>query len=324
MAARNRALPSTRVSRVSETQVPAGRALGQTGYLAAAGYVEQLIAELGEVASVHDRLVLADGPPRPVAWAQNVWHDPVELSIGSIGEGARALRAIQRNWALYSCDHHRRAALVAEKLPHVSAQPLRFPAAPPSAPLGSWSLIDRDTIIAAARCSSPFVNGEPRFVEDRDNPPNRAYLKVWEALTRLQQRPQPGELCLDLGASPGGWTWALHQLGARVISVDKAPLDPRVAALPGVEHRLESAFSLTPSSLGQVDWLFCDMACYPERLLGLVRQWLSAGACRRMLCTIKFQGATDHAVAAEFAAIPGSQLFHLSCNKHELTWALVG
>ena len=43
-----------------------------------------------------------------------------------------------------------------------------------------------------------------------------------------------------------------------------------------------------------------------------------------MLCTIKFQGATDHAIAAEFAAIPGSRMFHLTCNKHELTWALLG
>jgi 23S rRNA (cytidine2498-2'-O)-methyltransferase len=41
------------------------------------------------------------------------------------------------------------------------------------------------------------------------------------------------------------------------------------------------------------------------------------------LCTLKFQGETDHATARAFAAIPGSQLLHLSCNKHELTWALV-
>lgn len=308
---------------MSETPAPVPTPLGQTAYLAAPDFVEQLIAELGEVAAVHDRLVFADGGPRTAAWAQNVWHDPVSLRIGSINDGARALRSIQRNWALYSLAHHGRAALIAEKLPHVSARPLEFPADPPSAPLGSWTLIERDTIIAAPHCSSPFANGEPRFVEDRENPPNRAYLKVYEALTTLGERPQRGELCLDLGASPGGWTWALDQLGARVISVDKAPLDPRVAALHGVEHRLESAFSLDPLEFGAVDWLFCDMACYPDRLLRLVQKWMAAGICRRMLCTIKFQGATDHAIAAEFAAIPGSRMFHLTCNKHELTWALL-
>src|SRR5436309_1011333 len=30
-----------------------------------------------------------------------------------------------------------------------------------------------------------------------------AYLKLWEALTLLKCRPAPGEICLDLGGSPG-------------------------------------------------------------------------------------------------------------------------
>ncbi len=308
---------------MTDSVPPAAQPLGQTAYLAAPGFVQQVVDELGDVVAVHDRLVLADGLARPVAWAQNIWREPVSLRIGSVNDGARALRSIQRNWALYSCAHHGRAALIQDKLPYVAAKPLVFPAAPPSAPLGSWTLVERDRIIAAGNCSSPFVNGEPRFVEDRENPPNRAYLKLWEALTVLGQRPAPGEVCLDLGASPGGWTWVLQGLGARVISVDKAPLDPRVSSLPRVESRRQSAWALAPDELGPVDWLFSDMACYPERLLRLVREWMAAGTCSRFVCTIKFQGETDHATAADFAAIPGSQLFHLSCNKHELTWALV-
>ena len=47
---------------------------------------------------------------------------------------------------------------------------------------------------------------------------------------------------------------------------------------------------------------------------------LAAGTCRRFVCTIKFQGETEHATAARFAAIPGSTLRHLYHNKHELTW----
>jgi 23S rRNA (cytidine2498-2'-O)-methyltransferase len=60
--------------------------------------------------------------------------------------------------------------------------------------------------------------------------------------------------------------------------------------------------------------------CYPARLLALVERWLAAGTCRRFVCTIKFQGETDHATASRFAAIPGSRLHHLFHNKHELTW----
>jgi 23S rRNA (cytidine2498-2'-O)-methyltransferase len=113
-------------------------------------------------------------------------------------------------------------------------------------------------------------------------------------------------------------------MGARVISVDKAPLDPEVSRLPGIEHRRESAFALDPESVGTVDWLFSDVVCYPARLLALVERWLKAGTCRRLVCTIKFQGATDHATAARFAAIPGSTLRHLFHNKHELTWIKPG
>src|SRR3954464_8873489 len=109
-------------------------------------------------------------------------------------------------------------------------------------------------------------------------------------------------------------------MGARVVSVDKAPLAPDVARLPGIEHRRQSAFALDPASVGCVDWLFSDVVCYPARLLALVERWLEAGTCRRFVCTIKFQGTTDHATAARFAAIPGSTLRHLFHNRHELTW----
>ncbi len=294
---------------------------GLTAYLAPEGYVGDLLVELGPaVSAVLGRLVLAEGPPRPAAWVANLWHEPQRIPIKSIGDAAQKLCAIQRNWALYSHAHHRRAALIAERLPKVSAKPLVFGAPAPTAPLGSWTLLDADTVLAAARCSSPFPNGEMSFVEDRAAPPSRAYLKLWELFTLLGEKPRPGELCLDLGSSPGGWTWVLQSLGARVISVDKAPLDPRIAALPGVTMRRESAFALEPQKIGGIDWLFSDVVCYPRRLLALVERWVAAGNCRRFVCTLKFQGPTDHETARSFAAIPGSRLLHLHHNKHELTW----
>ena len=294
-----------------------------TAYLAAEGFEAELAEELGEEAAQIGRLFLLSGPPRPAAWAANVWHDPVTLPIASIGDGAKQLRAIQRNWAVYSHAHHRRAALLQEKLPKVSAKPLTFGDPVPTAPLGSWTLLDETTILAAARCSSPFPNGEVQFVEDKTAPPSRAYLKLWEGLTLLGVKPGPGELCLDLGSSPGGWTWVLQSLGPKVISVDKAPLDPAISALPNVEMRRESAFGLDPRTIGPVDWLFSDVICYPARLYAMIERWLKAGTCRNFVCSVKFQGATDHETARRFAAIPGSRLMHLHNNKHELTWALI-
>jgi 23S rRNA (cytidine2498-2'-O)-methyltransferase len=305
---------------LSAEAAEAPRRLGLTGYLAAEGYLDQLRHELGEPPAIeHGRLLFAPGPPKPLAWAANVWRDPVEIPIRSIKHGASKLRAIQRNWVLYSHAHHRRAALIAAELPSVSAKKLVFPSLPPRAPLGSWTLLNERMIIAAADCSSPFPNGEARFVEDREGPPNRAYLKLWEALTLAGRWPQPGETCLDLGASPGGWTYALARLGARVISVDKAALDPKVAALPNVEVRRDSAFALEPADVGPVDWLFSDVVCYPDRLHTLLAKWLASGLCRHAVCTVKFQAPTDFAAQAKFAALPG-RLVHLHHNKHELTW----
>jgi len=294
--------------------------LNQTIYLAPEGFVDDLVAELGDVAAVEDRLVFADGPPRPAAWAQNVWFDPVRIEFESIKDAARKLRAIQRNWALWSLRHHRRASLIQENLPHVSAKPVVFPSPVPTAPLGSWTLLDEFTLVAAARCSSPYRHGEVSFVENRTAPPNRAYLKLWEALTRMGEQPGPGSRCLDLGSSPGGWTWVLHELGADVISVDKAPLAPEIAALPRVTFRQESAFGLKPQDIGPLDWLVCDVICYPQRLLRLVEAWMQTGQVKRFVCTLKFQAETDHETARAFAAIPGGRVEHLFHNKHELTW----
>jgi 23S rRNA (cytidine2498-2'-O)-methyltransferase len=297
-----------------------------TAYLAAEGFESQLREELGRVGvavrAEHGRLLLSDMSAHEAAWAANIWRDCVELPVVSIGTAAKALRNVQRNWAMYAPYHHRRAALIQAKLPHVSAKPVVFPAAVPAAPLGSWTLLAPDRMLAATSCSSPFPNGEVELVEDKVGPPSRAYLKLWEALVRLRRWPQPGERCLDLGASPGGWTWVLAGLGAQVIAVDKAPIDPRVAAMPGVEWRGESAFGLDPDSVGPVDWLFSDVICYPARLFKLVERWRASGLVKNFVCTIKFQGETDHETAAAFARLPGARVLHLHYNKHELTFML--
>lgn len=295
--------------------------MSRTAYLAPEGFEAQLREELGRgIVAEHGRLLLAEGEAAPAAWAANTWFDAQEVEIGSIGDAAAKLKNIQRNWVAYAPLHHRRAKLITEKLPHVSAKPLNFGQPLPSAPLGSFTLLAPDRLLYAARCSSPMPHGEFVFNEDREGPPSRAYLKLWEALTRFGTMPKPGDICLDLGASPGGWTWVLGNTGANVTAIDKAPLASNVAAMANVEWRQGSAFALDPAGFERVDWLCSDVICYPARLLKLVERWLATGQVRNAICTLKFQGETDHETARAFAAIPGSRLLHLHHNKHELTW----
>ena len=293
----------------------------RTAYFAAEGFEAPLAEELRRagimVSRWHGRLALSPDPPVHAAWAQDVWTAPVEIAAPSIGAAASALRAIQRNWSGYAVDHHRRSALIAAALPPIKQRLMAFPEPAPTAPLGAWTLLDAGRMLVSATKTSPWANGACGFAQDHIGPPSRAYLKLWEALTRIGAWPGPGQACIDLGAAPGGWTWAIARLGARVIAVDKAPLAPSVAAMPGVQERRESAFAMAPEP---ADWLFSDVVAYPARLLDLVERWIASGAVPRIVCTIKFQGETDHDAADAFARIAGGRLTHLFHNRHELTF----
>jgi 23S rRNA (cytidine2498-2'-O)-methyltransferase len=299
-----------------------------TAFLAPHGYLPQMQAELKRIVAKYDRLIVTEGPVQTSYWAQNVWYDARILPIKSIGDAASQLTQLQRNWWPFSYQLHRRMELIRGKLPHVAAKPLNFPESRPTSPLGSFTLIDPSTLLAAARCSSPFPNGEPSFVEYKEGPPSRAYLKLFETFTRLGFMPSPGEQCLELGASPGGWTWVLARVGAKVLGYDRAELDPNVSAMPGVTFAKGDAFGARPDrvqeKVGKVDWLFSDVICYPEKLFEFVSLWLTSGACENFVCTLKFQGEGHYDSIEKFMSIPGSRLMHLHNNKHELTWVRLG
>lgn len=292
-------------------------------YLAVPEREEELLDELTHagvrIRERHGRLFVTDDGPKRAAWASNVWLEPEYVEVESIADAAKALSSRGRTWSLYSQAHHRRAALIEAALPSADQPPLRFGDPYPKTNRGSWTLLEPGRLLASARCSSPLPNGELEFVEDR-TPPSRAYLKLWELFTLTGRKPARGESCLDLGSSPGGWTWVLAKAGARVISVDKAPLAPEVARMKGVRVVQSSAFALDPETHPAVDWLFSDVICYPGRLLEHVQRWLRAEKAKNFVCTLKFQGTTDHDVAREFARIKGSRIAHLHHNKHELTW----
>ena len=296
----------------------------KSAYLAAAGLTEPLLNELDGVIAIHDQLILSCKPFVDARWAQNIWRNPKTLRIESINDAANQLKGIQRNWCLYSHTLHRRANLILEKLPSVKCNPLSFPSPLPTSPLGSFTLLDKNTLLVSAECSSPFANGEAHFIEDKEGPPNRAYLKLYEALTFAGVVPQPGEFCIDVGGSPGGWAWVIHQCGAEVLSIDRSPLASSVAKLKGVSFQKRDAFTLLPeefqSQNRRIDWLFSDVICYPEKLYEWLMQWVESGLCKNFICTIKLKGTPDPSVIDKFAAIHNSRVLHLYHNKNELTW----
>ena len=300
------------------------QALDGFSYHAARGFLSHLLDEIPDRDRLDGELLTVLGQPRKAYWTRNVWEHPLVIEFASVGEAAEALRAIQRNWAPCPSRLHRRSALIAERLPPLPSKPKPFPFDLPDTPMGAFMLIDENSMLASPTCSSPFPNGEFEFEEDKEGPPSRAYRKLWEALVLAGKWPGAADRCLDAGAAPGGWTWALAQLGASVLAIDRAALEPRIAQMPGVEFRKGDAFALKPEDVGAVDWLFSDVICYPGALLEWVERWLASGLAHNFICTIKMQGeGPDRATTERFAAIPGSRVLHLWHNRHELCWIKV-
>lgn len=297
-----------------------------SAYLAAEGFLEPLLKELDGITDIKDRLVFSSQPATKSYWAQNIWHNPKIIQINSINDAARKLNSLQSNWCLYSHTLHRRAKLILDKLPPVISSPLSFPVSLSTTPPGSFTLLDENTLLVSTECSSPFPNGKALFVEDKNGPPNRAYLKLYEALTIAGTTPQPGEFCIDVGGSPGGWAWVINQCGANVLTIDRSSLSPSIQKLKGVTFQKRDAFKLLPGEFENqhIDWLFSDIICYPEKLYDWILEWVDSGICKNFICTIKFKGEPDLSIANKFNAIPGSKVQHLFHNKNELTWIKLG
>ena len=83
--------------------------------------------------------------------------------------------------------------------------------------------------------------------------PSSAYRKLLEAFACAHAEPQPGAVCVDLGACPGGWSAAMLRKGAVVTAVDRQPLAPGVMADPRLTFVQGDAFTFAPEHT-PVDW----------------------------------------------------------------------
>ncbi|MGN0728973.1 SAM-dependent methyltransferase [Treponema sp.] len=271
----------------------------------------------------------SDGSLRIPGFCRDAMIEPFILRFDSIGEAASELKKIQRSWASCSLSFFRRSSLIQEKLPYINLKPRVFPSKIPVSEIGLFCLLDKGMMLASAKTSSLFPAGRISFVEDHENPPSRAYLKLQESLTLAQtifgcSLPSADSRCFEAGACPGGWTYVLLNLGCSVLAVDRSELAPSLMKNPLVEFRAHDAFTLKPEALGKFDWVFSDVICYPERLLSWIKVWLESGMTKKMICTIKMQGRADWNLISQFEEIPDSRVVHLNYNKHELTFIHCG
>jgi 23S rRNA (cytidine2498-2'-O)-methyltransferase len=190
----------------------------------------------------------------------------------------------------------------------------------------TWTVFDEFIFY----CRKPFERfplGWHEFNEDKVQPPSRAYLKLWEIfLTQdfFDFSKLHKSQCIEVGCSPGGWTWVLAQYFKSVCAVDKAPLAPQLSEFKNITFLAEDAFKLTPSEFKTVRWFFSDIICTPQRMNSLVNHWLTDSTITHFVSTIKFKGAVDfkflHNFQIEKSLIGKSTIIHLYHNKNEVTW----
>jgi len=138
--------------------------------------------------------------------------------------------------------------------------------------------------IGARVALSLAAGGRARMKRTADAP-SRAAMKLDEALEWVGVSPGKGDLCVDLGSAPGGWTRRLLERGARVWSVDTGLLSPDLQKHARVKHFHQTAFAFTPEE--PCDWLFCDMAWRPLEVAQLLAKWARNRWAMQLVANIK-------------------------------------
>ena len=118
---------------------------------------------------------------------------------------------------------------------------------------------------------------------------SRAWLKLDEALAAFEVPVQAGQRACELGAAPGGASQRLLGLGLRVVGIDPAEIDPRVAEHPNFEHWQMRARDVRLKQLRGFDWLVTDMNIDPSSTMDALERVATApgSSLRGIIATLK-------------------------------------
>lgn len=251
-------------------------------------------------------------------WAQDVWSE-CQLAQG-YDNTLPLLKKLDRLGYYYSTEKNPIATKLIHKLKLIPEKRIKFPIKKEfSFKYYVWTAVE-DFIIYSTKPKSRYPAGWHEFDEDKNHPPNRAYLKLWEVLATQGLVIDPSESAIEIGASPGGWSWVLSQCFKTVYTFDRADLDPKIQKIPNIVHAKTDAFKIDPNDYTNCSWFFSDLICSPEKILETIQYWLDHSQIRNFVCTIKFKGQTDYEVIDKLRKIPDSKLVRLYQNKHEVTW----
>ncbi len=105
---------------------------------------------------------------------------------------------------------------------------------------------------------SNWAGGMHRFAHE-DDQITRAEFKLLEAIDVFNLTLPTQGLALDLGASPGGWTRILRNLGLSVVAIDPGDLSDSLQDDPKIAHYRQLVQQYLPNCRDQFDLIVNDM-----------------------------------------------------------------
>ena len=150
--------------------------LDYTGYVSGDEFIKNTKTELNNeginIQKILNNVILTDSTNYTSVWASNTLLSPCIIYFDSISNAANALKSLQRNWGCQNTQLFRRANLIQEKLPYINLKPKKFPYINPNSPVGYWTILDENHILASPKTTSPFPGGIFTQEEDLENPPS--------------------------------------------------------------------------------------------------------------------------------------------------------
>jgi 23S rRNA (cytidine2498-2'-O)-methyltransferase len=253
-------------------------------------------------------------------WAQDIWMNCQSFTVSSMNQAIDLIKKYKYIGCYYPLVKNNFGASVSKKIRNLNLKRITYQYQHPfNFKFTAWTMIDNKLIISE-QTQKRFPFGWHEFNEDKMTPPNRAYLKLWELLTVYNIPLTKNDVAIEVGSSPGGWTWVLSSLINKIYSIDRAPLSEKISKIKNIQHFETDAFKLGPENYPDATWFFSDLICTPDKIYETILFWMRHSPIQNYICTIKFKGDYQADDLKKFLDIEHSQIIHLYHNKNEVTW----
>lgn len=129
--------------------------------------------------------------------------------------------------------------------------------------------------------------GEVSSILEREDVPSRAYFKIAEAFEAFDLPMEHEDRVLELGSAPGGATMFLLENDMKVLGVDPADMDSKVAKKFNFKHLRKPFEHLTEADVSEVEWIVSDVNLPPTVVMKEVWRLLTFLEPVGMILTLK-------------------------------------